>query len=149
MKKEIISNDKILKYEESLWTGKRTISINGLTLMKVKKNIYTDGTNNYELKGNYLTGVTLVGPEASYVILDKLNGLQIVCASIPIIIGILFTGFIGILLGFLASSVIVSVARNTKSTLATIFVSIAATGVALIIWFIISMFLLSGIQPQA
>ena len=148
MRKVVQAYGKEVVYEESFWTGKKTISINGLKLMKVKKNIYTDGTNNYELKGSNLTGVTLFGPE-TIIILEKLTGLQIACASIPIIIGILFTGFIGILLGFLASSVIVSVARNTKSTLATIFVSIAATGIALVIWFIISMFLLSGIQPQA
>ena len=148
MRKVVQAYGKEVVYEESFWTGKKTISINGLKLMKVKKNIYTDGTNNYELKGSNLTGVTLFGPE-TIIILEKLTGFQIACAVIPIILCALIGGAIGAIFGCLASLVVVSVARNTKSTLATFFVCIAATGVALVCWFIISMFLLSGLQPQA
>ena len=39
MRKEIYENGNTLVYEENVWTGRRTITINGRTLTKIKRNV--------------------------------------------------------------------------------------------------------------
>lgn len=148
MKKEIVSNENTLVYEENFWTGKRTITINGRTLSKVKRNVYSDGANDYVVKGSYYTGVTVVGPE-TYVIYEKLTVLQTIFVFLPVIVCAFIGGAIGGLFGAIGSIVTTVTTRSTKSTLVSIFVSIAATGVALVLWFIVAVLLLSGLQPAA
>ncbi|MBQ7923745.1 MAG: hypothetical protein IJ329_00405 [Clostridia bacterium] len=50
-------------YEEGAWTGKKSLTINGVPLTKVDKTHYTYSLDGelitVELKGNTLTGVTL------------------------------------------------------------------------------------------
>ncbi len=52
-----------IDYEESFWTGKKLILIDGKVLKKRSKNVYylNDGesTNVYYLEGNYFTGVRI------------------------------------------------------------------------------------------
>ena len=52
-----------ISYEESFWSGKRTIVLGGTVMKKVKKNIYSwrNGQQNEEVKltGNVLSGVTM------------------------------------------------------------------------------------------
>ena len=53
-----------ISYDESVWTGKKTITINGIVLVKQKKDVYLfdDGqTQTYvQVKGSLLTGVKVV-----------------------------------------------------------------------------------------
>ena len=148
MKKEIFANGNTLVYEESIWTGKRTITINGRTLSKVKRNVYSDGTCDYVIKGSYYTGVTLEGPE-TYVIYEKLNVLQTILVFLPVVVCAFIGGAIGALFGAIASLTVASLTRKTNNTLVSFFVCIAATGIALVLWFIIAMFVLAGLQPVA
>ena len=60
--KIIVTNEKYgeFVYEESFWTGKKELFLNGEKLEKSSKNVFL--INNGEvvyLKGNYLTGVKL------------------------------------------------------------------------------------------
>ena len=65
--KIIINNrqtqNKELCYEEGFWTGKKTITYNGVLLKKIKRNVYEykDGeiTEQFEVKGNQLFGITI------------------------------------------------------------------------------------------
>ena len=148
MKKEIFANGNTLVYEESIWTGKRTITINGRTLSKVKRNVYSDGSNDYVIKGSYYTGVTLEGPE-TYVIYEKLNVLQTILVFLPVVVCAFIGGAIGALFGAIASLTVASLTRKTNNTLVSFFVCIAATGIALVLWFIVAMFVLAGLQPVA
>ena len=53
-----------ISYEESFWTGKKIIKINGVQLTKIKGRIFSyqkDGKSiNVEVKGSFLTGVKLL-----------------------------------------------------------------------------------------
>ena len=53
-----------ITYEESFWSGKRTITLGGTVMQKVKKNVYSwrNGVRNEEVqvKGNALNGVSII-----------------------------------------------------------------------------------------
>ena len=52
-----------IEYEESFWTGKKIILVDGKLLKKKSKNVYYlnegESTNIYYLEGNYFTGVRI------------------------------------------------------------------------------------------
>ena len=62
----IVNNEKygVIKYNESFWTGKKELSIDGKNFFKVSKNKYTYGCGDDLLtaiiKGNMVTGVTIM-----------------------------------------------------------------------------------------
>lgn len=64
--KVIISDEKYgqIVYEESAWTGKKSISVNGTALQKVSKNVFTysdqSGQSTFTIQGNYLKGSNLL-----------------------------------------------------------------------------------------
>lgn len=53
----------VVEYDESLWTGKKTLTINGKVLHRLKKKVYhyNDGEFSFcaTLKGNLLFGINL------------------------------------------------------------------------------------------
>lgn len=148
MKKTISAFGNEVTYEENFWTGKRVITINGTILTKVKRNVYTDGTQNYTIKGNYYTGVKLIGQEHSYVIYDKFNALEYIATFLPLIVSIIWIGgIVGVLLGFLALYTLTGVARSTKNTLVTILGSVASIVVIIVVGLVLAM-LLQPILPN-
>lgn len=54
---------KDLVYEESIWTGRRTLSYDGVVLHKIKRGVYAckqgEQTEQITVKGNQLIGVTV------------------------------------------------------------------------------------------
>lgn len=143
MKKEIVSDSGTnIYYEENFWTGKKTIKINNLILNKVKRNVYTDGTRNYTLKGSYFTGVTLSTDEYTFTIYEKLSLFECILGFFPWIM-VIIGGAIGAVFGVLASFVTISVIRSSKNVFVNIVTSIAATLVAFGLWFVVAMILLA------
>lgn len=65
-----------ISYDENIWTGKKTVSINGKPLEKAGKNMFymsSEGEKSYViLKGNIFTGITL-----------EINGRDIVVSKKP------------------------------------------------------------------
>jgi len=109
--KIVINNDqtknKDLYYEEGFWTGKRTITYNGVLLKKIKMNLYEydDGEKieQFQIKGNQLFGVSISMFGNNVEVARKLTWYEIVMAVIVFIPCILFGaigGAIGGALGF-------------------------------------------------
>lgn len=77
-------------YEESSWTGKKTICVGGVTLEKLKKDIYTwehDGQNRQAiLRGNMLTGATLKVDDEEIVLQEKPTALESVLSFLPFLL---------------------------------------------------------------
>ncbi len=101
------TNNKELCYEESFWTGKKTIKYNGVLLTKISKTIYeySDGeiVEQFEVKGNQILGVTIKMFGNVVEILRKLMWYEIVMSVVVFIPCILFGavgGAIGGALGF-------------------------------------------------
>ena len=109
--KIVINNEqtknKVLYYEEGFWTGKRTITYNGILLKKIKMNLYeyNDGENieQFQIKGNQLFGVSINMFGNNVEVSRKLTWYEIVMAVLVFIPCILFGaigGAIGGALGF-------------------------------------------------
>lgn len=77
----------VIRYDENIWTGKRTLAINGTILRKAKKNIYTLGEGEsaipVTLKGNALTGVSVMVQGQEIVILPKPSALEYILSFLP------------------------------------------------------------------
>lgn len=74
-------------YEESLWTGRKTLSVNGTALQKVSKDTYSlplgDESFRGILKGNVLTGACLrIGNEDIWIV-PKAGRLDLILSALP------------------------------------------------------------------
>ena len=73
-----------ITYDENFWTGKKNISINGVTLTKEGKNtyLYNDGQQQFavSVKGSFLTGVKLIILDESIEITKPATWYEIACS---------------------------------------------------------------------
>lgn len=74
-------------YEESVWTGKKSISIGGASLRKIDKKTFamTDGVG-VTVIGNYLTGVKLRIGTTEIRVTPAVKWYEIVLSLLPIIL---------------------------------------------------------------
>lgn len=87
--KQIIQHEKLgeIVYQESFWTGKKTIEMNGNTLEKISKTTYkTANGDHVELKGNFFKGATLVIGEDSVRVTPPIKWYEIVLSILPFIL---------------------------------------------------------------
>lgn len=128
--KIVINNEqtknKELYYEEGFWTGKRTITYNGILLKKIKMNLYeyNDGENieQFQIKGNQLFGVSINMFGNNVEVSRKLTWYEIVMAVLVFIPCILFGaigGAIGGALGFTNLTII----RQVKKVYLKVIIS--------------------------
>ena len=77
-------------YEESLWTGRKTLSVNGTVLQKVSKDTYSiplaDESTRGILKGNVLTGVCLNIFDEEIWVVSKAAWLDWVLSALPFMV---------------------------------------------------------------
>lgn len=130
-----------VEYEESFWTGKKSIKLDGNKLIKTGKKVYVYEENRYELNGNFIFGATLTGPEEKIVLVRKLNVLEWILVALPLIL-VFIGGALGGALGALAACSIAALARNVKNIILKIAVSVAISVVAYYIWWTIALLLL-------
>ena len=84
--KAVINNSKLgnITYEESFWTGSKSIIVNGKLLKKKDKDVYyvVDGENTitYYLEGNFFKGVTIKGPEGWVQVVPAANWYELLLA---------------------------------------------------------------------
>lgn len=153
-----------ISYEENIWTGKKSLAINGKYLKKGRKNVFTleDGENTLyvTLKGNALTGVTATIQGQDIVILPKLSGLDYILCILPFALIMIWGnspalcsiipvagGAIGGGLSGLAGVICVSMMRE-KTTGQKLLISLLATVITFLICaalgFIIALGMVAG-----
>ena len=95
------TNNKTLEYKENAWSGKKTILYNGKELTQINKNLfkYEDGTTSeqFEVKGNYLLGVTINMFGKLIEIERKLTWYEILIAVLVFIPCVIISAFSGVL----------------------------------------------------
>ena len=73
--KTVQVGDKTVGYEESIWTGKKTLTVNGAVCRKVSKTKYAywDGEQEHfiTVNGNLMKGVTINMEEGEFVVEKK------------------------------------------------------------------------------
>ena len=147
--KVIINNEqtknKELYYEEGFWTGKRTIKYNGISLTKIKRNLYEykegETTENFEIKGNQLIGVTIKMFGNVVEVARKLTWYEIVMSLMVFIPCILFGAIGGVFgggLGFINLTII----RNVDKLWLKLIISLQFAIVALLMSYIFAYLIL-------
>ena len=157
MKIESFTQDgKYIVYEEGFWTGKKTITIDGVTLENESKKVFTYTTKildevygevvnieTYTLKGNILFGAELVG-ETNITVVPKLKVWEIILILLPILL-VLSGGAVGGFFGGFFAVLIACVFRKIKSAFVKVLAAIALTGVAYACYFaVVALILLIG-----
>ncbi len=87
--KQVVQNEKLgeIVYEESFWTGKKTVSVNGSQLEKISKNTFkTPDGETVELKGNFFQGATLNVESESVRVTPPIKWYEIVLSVLPFIL---------------------------------------------------------------
>lgn len=92
--KEIIQHPTYgeIVYEESFWTGKRSLIIGGAPAEKRTKTEYVFGDDKtlVFIKGNYLYGISLVIKGETIEITPKPRWYEIAVAAIPVVLAIVW-----------------------------------------------------------
>lgn len=152
--KVIINNEqtknKELYYEEGFWTGKRIIKYNGTSLTKINRNLYEykDGetTENFEIKGNQLIGVTIKMFGNVVEIARKLTWYELLMSIFVFIPCILYGavgGAIGGILGFTNLTII----RDIDKWWLKLIVSVQFVFVSLLLSYILAYLILKMFFP--
>lgn len=84
----------VIVYEESGWTGKKTITFNGLPLTKLNKTTYELPANpatetpalTVSVKGNYMSGVTLTVGDEVIPVTPKASAADYVLGILPAVL---------------------------------------------------------------
>jgi hypothetical protein len=74
-------------YQESFWTGKKNLTVNGVPANKVDRKTFVVHQNgvatNFTLKGSYLSGVKLVCGNESFQVVPNTTWYEYLLAVIP------------------------------------------------------------------
>ena len=136
-----------ITYEESAWTGKKIITIGGVTLVKIKKNVFQytpmlgdpfatapegeestplPSTVTVTVKGNYIGGVSLVIGEETIPLTIKASALDITLGVIPAALFFIFilSGALGGALSAVIGMGLVTLLKNRTKTIYKILISL-------------------------
>lgn len=147
--KAIINNEQTknneLYYEEDFWTGKRTIKYNGISLTKIKRNMYEykdgENKNQFEVKGNQLIGVTIKMFGNNVEVARKLTWYEIVMSLMVFIPCILF-GAIGGAFGGGLGFTNLTIIRNVDKWWLKLIISLQFAIIALLLSYIFAYLIL-------
>lgn len=139
------TKNKELYYEEGFWTGKRTIKYNGISLTKIKRNLYKyqdgENTEQFEVKGNQLIGISIKMFGNIVEVTRKLTWYEIVMSLIVFIPCILF-GAIGGAFGGGLGFTNLTIIRNVDKWWLKLIISLQFAIVALLMSYIFAYLIL-------
>lgn len=136
------TKNKPFTYEESFWTGKRTIYYDGKQLSKVKRNVYEykngEESQHFEIKGNQVIGVTVNMFGSSIEVLRKLTWLEILLSFLVLIPPCVLFGAIGGLFGGALGFTNIMVIRQIDKLYLKIIISVEFIAVTLLASYVVA-----------
>lgn len=149
-------NGVLYLYEENFWTGKKSLTANGVPLTKIGKKQFSvtkeDGTASYiTVKGNFLSGVSLLMPEGEFVLVKNkwYDWVLIFLPMVGIVVGVAGCGALGgglsALFGFLGAFVNATLLRSKLSMPIRILLCIAVFAVVSAVWFLLYLVIANAI----
>lgn len=150
-----------ITYEESFWTGKKTLYINNEELEKYCKNIYVhkdnDGTEiTVVIKGNLYTGLSLIINNEKVEISPKLKWYEMIFSLLPFVLIMIWGnvpslcaifpivgGAIGGIVGGIATILTGAFIRKTDNLIFKFAISLIATVASFLICFVIALLILN------
>lgn len=85
MKTTINHNNKAITYEESAWTGKKIITINGIQCTQIDKKTYKYNDTQIKVIGSFLTGVKIDFNGELIVVVEKPSTLEVILSMFVLI----------------------------------------------------------------
>ena len=162
--KIIVENEKYgtIEYNESFWTGKKTIYVGGKLLTKKDKNKYVyngeEGEIVVKANGNSFSGLDLMIMGSRVEIIPKTSVLEYILAFIPLIVVLIWGnsvylcsilpivgGAIGGAIAGGASVIGMIFMKRNKNFLMKILVSIVALAITMLICFLVAVLILSAL----
>ncbi len=140
-----------LTYTESFWTGKKTITVDGVKAQRLNKKTYKLGERTISLNGNYLKGLKLGIDGEEHVVYEKTAAYEYILAALPFIIMMIWgnipallnifpiiSGAIGgAITGLIGVSQIVMF-RNIKSPGMKVFASLVVLALTMLLLFVLA-----------
>lgn len=153
--KVIVTNEKYgeFVYEESVWTGKKELFLNGEKLEKNSKNVFfmSNGDAVY-LKGNSLSGVNVTINDETFPLMSALKWYDILLSLLPFILVLIWGnsrglvnivpivgGAIGGLFGGLGTGINLLLSKSIKNIWLKIVITILVTGLTFLICYLIAL----------
>lgn len=149
-------NGVLYLYEENFWTGKKSLTVNGVPLTKTGKRQFSvtkeDGTVSYiTVKGSFLSGISLLTSEGEVVLVKNkwYDWVLIFLPMVGIVVGVAGCGAIGgglsALFGFLGAFVNATLLRSKLSMPIRILLCIAVFAVVSAVWFLLYLVIANAI----
>ena len=149
-------------YDESFWTGKKSLTVNGVPAKRVKKNIYALDGNNIIINGNFTFGVSVVINNDNIEITPKAKWYEILLAGLPFIFSLtwgnsvelcaifpMLGGALGALLGACAGTVSMTYMKKSESAFKKVLIGVLVTVVAVLISYLAACFIKAGLSAAA
>lgn len=137
--KKINENEEFI-YAESFWSGKKEVTLNGTKLEKIDKRQFKNGDEIFVVKGNFLTGVSLVSATRTIDISvnEWYDWLLIFLPFINVVGGVfggMIGGFLSALFSFISAFVNTIILRSELKMPIKIILCIVSILVASGLWF--------------
>ena len=134
----------IITYDESFWTGKKTILFDGIPLQKVSKNTYllpanpADPESNpvtFTVKGNMVGGVTITNGTETITLSQKATATDYILGILPAVLFFLFIlqGAIGGAIAGMMSVGGILLMKTRPNTKQKLLISLGASAVIIAI----------------
>ncbi len=143
-------------YNENIWTGKRTLTVNGVNAQAVSKREYLINGKGAYIKGNFLGGSSLLIEDKVIPLSPKAKWYETVLAMIPLLFLLIWGnsaslcaifpvigGALGGALGGIGSILSLAFMRTQKKAYIKILIGIIAAIVTVLIAFAFALALLS------
>ena len=149
-------NGVLYLYEENFWTGKKSLTANGVPLTKIGKKQFSvtkeDGTVSYiTVKGSFLSGISLLTSEGEVVLVKNkwYDWVLIFLPMVGIVVGVAGCGALGgglsALFGLLGAFVNATLLRSKLSMPIRILLCIAVFAVVSAVWFLLYLVIANAI----
>ncbi len=158
-----IENIGTVRYEESVWAGKKTLFVDDVKLTKKSKTTFEyvkdEVVTQFSLEGNILKGVNLVVNGAKYEILQKTAWYEYIVAFIGTVFVLIWGnvpalceifpvvgGAIGGLIGALGAILGIYMMRVSRKPVIRLLIGLAGSILAVLICFLIGLAIVSAFQ---
>lgn len=139
-------------YDESIWTGKKTLTVNGVNATKISKKEFALNEKRFTLKGSYISGVSLCVDDEAIELSPKTTWYEIALAIIPFLFLIIWGnsvalcaifpvigGAIGGALGGVAIVVSLFFMKKQKSPILKVLIGAAVIAATIFVAYIIAL----------
>ena len=158
--KEIINHSTYgqIVYDESIWTGKKTLTVNGVPAQPVSKKEFIVNGEKATIKGNIYMGLSICIGEEEIELSPKTKWYEIALAVIPLVFLLTWGnspalcaifpvvgGALGGAIGGLASIMSLLFMKKTNKTLIKVLIGVGAIAITILAAFLLALLIIMAL----